>query len=286
MVLSGGWSDKGHASNTVPLSSSTHRASEGRRLRFRAREIVRETPRGEDVMQRLQQTADAVAIGHSVRSTTVLEPQDFASTSTTTRFAVRLFDLVVATVALVITLPLTLVIAVLVRLSSSGPVFYIGDRWGRHNTTYRMLKFRTMVEHADDTLGVILAGNPEVAAEYAEHFKVRNDPRITRVGSVLRRLSLDELPQLLNVLLGHMSIVGPRPKLLPEADRYGNALGVVLSVRPGMTGLWQVSGRNDLSYDERINLDLEYVSTRTLWRDIVICVKTGCAMLRPVSGAY
>jgi exopolysaccharide production protein ExoY len=164
-------------------------------------------------------------------------------------------------------------------------VFFRHERIGLSGRPFDCLKFRTMVVDADKRLAELLA-DPQRAKDFAEKHKLTDDPRITRVGTFLRKSNLDELPQLLNVLRGEMSIVGPRPIVLSEVPRYGAAMSPVLRVRPGLTGLWQVSGRNDLTYTERVVLDLRYVNHRSLRSDVAICARTAQTTARGNSGAY
>lgn len=143
-----------------------------------------------------------------------------------------------------------------------------------------------MVMKADEVLDALLANDEALRAEFEEKHKLTNDPRITRIGGLLRKTSLDELPQFWNILRGDMSVVGPRPLVSGETERYGPHLPLILSVRPGLTGLWQVSGRNDTTYEERIDLDRRYVLSRNLARDLLIIAKTVVVMLKPSNGAY
>jgi exopolysaccharide biosynthesis polyprenyl glycosylphosphotransferase len=182
----------------------------------------------------------------------------------------RVMDFVSSSIGLFFLSPLLALIAVLIRLDSPGPAFFASERWGKGGRRIQVWKFRTMVVGATH----LLSQDPELRARYGEDFKLRDDPRVTRVGRWLRRWSLDELPQLFNVLLGEMSLVGPRPKLIGEEERYGAMFGFVLSVPPRMTGLWQVSGRNDLSFEERVALDLDYVRRCSLWFDVKLLVQT------------
>lgn len=203
------------------------------------------------------------------------------------RLTVRTFDVVVALIGLVVLAPLMLLVAVAVMLDSPGPILYGSERIGHAKPTFRAWKFRSMRPDADDVLGEILAGDDDAWTEYETYHKLRHDPRLTRVGSVIRQTSLDELPQLFNILIGQMSVVGPRPKLAKDAESYGDALAPVLAVRPGLTGLWQISGRSDLPMAERVALDLRYVTTRTLRGDLAICVRTFIQLWQPGrNGAY
>jgi lipopolysaccharide/colanic/teichoic acid biosynthesis glycosyltransferase len=158
---------------------------------------------------------------------------------------------------------------------------------GRDYRSFGCIKFRTMRRDADRILSRLLSESPDLQEEFRNDFKLRNDPRITRLGRFLRRSSLDELPQFLNVLRGEMSLVGPRPIVRHELPRYGDRMEEVLAVRPGLTGLWQVSGRNNLSYDERVALDLRYARHRSVWMDLSIIARTIGVILDPRDrGAY
>jgi exopolysaccharide biosynthesis polyprenyl glycosylphosphotransferase len=189
--------------------------------------------------------------------------------------AKRIFDIAVSGVVLLLTLPLFLVIAGAIRLTSPGPVFYRQRRVGKQGHQFTLLKFRTMPPGADVMLDLLAAENEADGPL----FKIRNDPRISRVGGFLRRWSLDELPQLLNVLKGDMSIVGPRPPLPHEVTKYEDWHFDRLEVRPGITGLWQVSGRSELSFTEMVRLDLFYIENWSLAYDMFILIKTLPAVL-------
>lgn len=185
--------------------------------------------------------------------------------------AKRTFDITVAGILLVLLSPIFLVLALLVRVTSPGPVFYRQERIGLRGTTFNMLKFRSMKINADAELQSLLDAQGSSAKPL---FKVSNDPRITPVGRVLRKYSLDELPQLLNVIGGTMSLVGPRPQRAGEVALYDDAAHRRLYVSPGMSGLWQVSGRSNLTWEESIRLDLYYVENWSLMTDVVILFKT------------
>ena len=197
----------------------------------------------------------------------------------------RVLDLSVALLALLVTLPVFLVIALAIAVTSRGGVFYTQVRVGRGGQGFRCVKFRTMVRDADDRLHAVLASSHDAAAEYAQFAKLKSDPRVTKVGRLLRRWSLDELPQLLNVVLGHMSIVGPRPILFNETKRYSHHLSGYMSVRPGITGLWQVSGRCETTFARRVELDQAYIQSHSLREDLSIIGRTGLVMLKK-TGAY
>jgi len=186
----------------------------------------------------------------------------------------RGFDIFGALCAIVVLSPLLVLIALLVKLSDGGPIFYGHPRVGRGGRVFRCLKFRTMREDGDAVLAAYLRANPDARMEWETTRKLKNDPRVTPVGVVLRKLSLDELPQIFNILAGEMSIVGPRPVVKEELEKYGSAAVFYLKSRPGLTGLWQVSGRNDVSYDARVDFDRRYVENWSLVQDIRIIVKT------------
>jgi lipopolysaccharide/colanic/teichoic acid biosynthesis glycosyltransferase len=188
----------------------------------------------------------------------------------------RCLDVVGASALLLISSPLWLPIALAIKLEGSGPVFYRFQAVGLGGRLFEALKFRTMVVDADRRL----QADPGLWQEFQREYKLKADPRITRVGRWLRRLSLDELPQCLNVLRGEMSLVGPRPFAPYEAERYGSSLERRLDVKPGLTGLWQVSGRHEVTYEERVRLDLEYIDRWSLWLDLQILMRTLPAVLR------
>lgn len=199
----------------------------------------------------------------------------------------RAGDIIFSLSVLTLGAPIFIALALLVKASSKGPVFYVQKRIGRDYNTFGCIKFRTMRKDSDRHLHSLLNSSPELRKEFSRDFKLKNDPRITTLGKFLRRSSLDELPQFINVLRGEMSVVGPRPIVNAELSRYGRHMNEVLSVRPGMTGLWQVSGRNNLSYRQRVRLDLRYARTRHFLLDLKIVVQTIMVVLRPRDrGAY
>ena len=201
------------------------------------------------------------------------------------RLAKRLIDVVLSLALGIVTLPLVLLIVILIKLESRGPVFYRHTRIGRGQTKIEVWKFRSMVMNGDQVLLQYLAQHPELALEWERNQKLKDDPRVTRIGKFLRRTSLDELPQLWNVLKGEMSLVGPRPIIQEEVARYGDRFSLYTQVYPGLTGLWQVSGRNDTSYDERVRLDTYYVRNWSLWLDIYLLARTAGVVLAG-RGAY
>jgi exopolysaccharide production protein ExoY len=186
----------------------------------------------------------------------------------------RFIDISFACCSLAFFLPLFGLIALIIKLSDGGPIFYRHWRIGHARQSFECLKFRTMVMDGDQVLRSYLLSSNNASREWNETRKLKNDPRITAVGSVLRKLSLDELPQLINILRGDMSIVGPRPIVSDEVEMYGPHADLYFRARPGLTGLWQISGRNDKSYNERVQLDCSYVSGWSLGADLRIIVRT------------
>ncbi|HPQ16269.1 MAG TPA: sugar transferase, partial [Bryobacteraceae bacterium] len=175
----------------------------------------------------------------------------------------RVFDVIFALLLGLIALPAGLLIAAAIVIDSRGPVFFTHTRIGKGNRRFRLWKFRSMITNADEVLEEYLRAHPGMAVEWHLKHKLRNDPRVTRVGRFLRKTSLDELPQLWNVLRGDMSMVGPRPIVEAEIPKYGAAFALYSRVRPGLTGLWQVSGTNDTTYRERVELDSRYIRNWT-----------------------
>jgi Undecaprenyl-phosphate galactose phosphotransferase WbaP len=186
----------------------------------------------------------------------------------------RALDVIVASILLVLSLPVAAFVALTILLETRGPIFFGHVRIGKGGVPFRLMKFRSMVMDSEAVLTRHLEAHPDHRAEWLERHKLRDDPRVTRIGRVLRRLSLDELPQLINVLRGDMSMVGPRPIVAEEAPKYGSVFPLYTRVKPGLTGLWQVSDRRESSYRERIELDLKYIRTRTLAMDLVVLFKT------------
>jgi undecaprenyl-phosphate galactose phosphotransferase len=196
----------------------------------------------------------------------------------------RCFDLFVSITALIVGFPFLAVIALKV-LQTGRPIFYGHKRVGQDGETFKCYKFRTMAPNADKLLADLLASSPDARAEWARDFKLKDDPRITAIGHFLRKTSLDELPQLWNVLVGDMSLVGPRPVVTAELERYGTQVDYYLEAKPGITGLWQISGRNDVTYETRVYLDAWYVKNWSLFNDIVILFRTVKVIFRR-DGAY
>lgn len=182
----------------------------------------------------------------------------------------RVIDIVGSLVALVICAPLLFFVALLVKITSPGPCIFKQERLKQGGKRFNCLKFRTMIMNAREILHI----SPGMQQQFHARYKIHNDPRIIRVGRLLRVSSLDELPQLINVLKGEMSLVGPRPIVPQEIDKYGPFATKFLSIKPGLTGLWQVSGRNALSYEERVSLDMKYIDECSLWLDLKILFVT------------
>ncbi len=197
-----------------------------------------------------------------------------ACTSCLSRLAKRCCGFVIALILCVVLLPLGVMIALLIKLSSQGPVFYLSRRLGKDRRPIKVIKFRTMTLDADRNLEQLLSESPALTMEWREKRKLDSDPRITRVGKLLRRSSLDELPQLFNVLMGDMALVGPRPIVEEEIEKYGRHADLLFSVTPGITGLWQVSGRSELPYRKRVALDVYYITHWSFWLDTIIFLKT------------
>ncbi len=191
----------------------------------------------------------------------------------------RVVDLVLSGLAIIILSPVFIVTSIIIKLDSSGPVFYRHRRLGRNMRELRILKFRTMHRDADKRLKELLASDPALKQEFEEKFKLTNDPRVTRAGRFLRKFSIDELPQFFNIVAGQMSFVGPRPIVDEEVKYYKEHSLVMFRVPPGATGRWQVSGRNDTSYDSRVEMDTSYVQGWTFWEDLKIILKTPQAVL-------
>ena len=201
------------------------------------------------------------------------------------RLVKRAIDVVVTSAALIFAFPLFAFLAALVKLTSSGPMFYGHKRLGLQGLPFLAWKFRTMYSNGDAILKEHLANNPDAREEWDRDQKLRDDPRVTGVGKILRRLSLDELPQLWNVLKGDMSLVGPRPIVNAEIEKYGRVFHLYTGVKPGITGLWQVSGRNDTTYEQRVRLDQYYVRNWSPWLDVYILCKTVSVVITR-EGAY
>jgi len=199
------------------------------------------------------------------------------------RFVKFIFEFVSCLLIFIPLIILSLVLAVLIKIDSPGGVLYTQARIGRHKKPFQLIKFRTMVNNSQEVLEEMLK-DPEIKRQWKKYHKIENDRRITRIGKWIRKFSLDELPQLINILRGEMSLIGPRPYMQSEIDEVGEAADLIFAVRPGLTGWWQVNGRNDLSFDERTQLDLFYVYNWSLWLDLFIFIKTFWVMIFDRSG--
>lgn len=200
-------------------------------------------------------------------------------------FIKRFFEIIVIILILPVLIPLMLIIMVLIKTTSKGPVFYGHERVGKNGKKFKAWKFRSMVINSQEMLEEILATDPVRAAEWEKDRKFSDDPRITKIGKFLRKTSLDEIPQLFNIIAGEMSFVGPRPVTEGELCKYGKYANYVFSVTPGLSGMWQVSGRSDTGYEERITLDTYYIQNWSLWLDIWILIKTFWVVIKG-KGAY
>ena len=195
----------------------------------------------------------------------------------TYRFFKRFFDIFSSSIAIILLSPVFLILGIIVKCTSKGPVFYSHKRVGKNGKEIGVLKFRSMVKNADK---LIENFSDEQKAEFQKYYKLENDPRVTKIGKFLRKTSLDELPQILNIFAGSLSFVGPRPITQEETLLYKKDRDLLLSVKPGLTGLWAVSGRSTLTYEERIKLELKYVKECSLWFDAKIFFKTVIPVLR------
>lgn len=249
--------------------------------------------RSGDVEQRLEYDAASVSGAGNEEGIGELAVRRAPEPGTMPRFvagdrpigvAKRLFDIVGATAIGIVVSPLMLIIAVAIRANGS-PVFFSHTRIGRGHRPFRCYKFRSMVPDAEQVLTDLLQSDPRVLQEWRENHKLHNDPRVIRLGDFLRKTSLDELPQLWNVLKGDMSLVGPRPIVADEMERYGNKAQAYCSVRPGMTGLWQISGRNNVTYSRRVSLDMLYIRKQNLRVDCWVLWQTLFVVLGRI-GAY
>jgi len=193
----------------------------------------------------------------------------------------RLLDITLSSLFLLLSLPLFMVIAIAVKVTSPGPILFKQKRIGRGGKDFVIYKFRTMVQDAEKQL----QSSSDLKLRFEDNFKIKDDPRITPIGAVLRKTSLDETPQFINVIKGDISLVGPRAIVRGEVPRYGDAIGKVLAVPAGLSGWWQVRGRTDTTYAERVQMDLRYVDERSLWLDIKLIFETALSVLR-CRGAY
>ncbi len=197
----------------------------------------------------------------------------------------RLMDIAIIIVALPLILPVFIILMFLTKITSKGPIFYGHERVGKNGKPFKCLKFRSMNINSQEMLEKILATDPVRRAQWEKDRKFEDDPRVTKFGKFLRKTSLDELPQLINILIGQMSFIGPRPVTEPELEKYGKYKNYVLSVSPGLSGMWQISGRSDTGYEERIQFDTYYIQNWSIWLDIWILIKTFWVVLEG-KGAY
>ena len=251
-----------------------------RSIRREAEPLKAGRPHGRAANRRLHviDHGDPLAVGHLGKAGRVVQASPLRETMK------RVLDLVGAVFLGLVFSPLILAIVILLR-REGGPVIFRHRRVGRDGKAFDCLKFRSMVPDADRVLRELLEEHPELRAEWLQDHKLRHDPRVTAVGRFLRRTSLDELPQLWNVLRGEMSLVGPRPVIREELLRYGRCAGIYLSARPGVTGLWQVKGRTNTDYRRRVVLDVYYVRRHNLLLDLYILFKTTHVVLGG-NGAY
>jgi lipopolysaccharide/colanic/teichoic acid biosynthesis glycosyltransferase len=233
-------------------------------------------------------TADSQLIsGKVIRAVARRSFWPFVLSGINGEFSKRLFDVVFSLCVLIVFSPVYAILGLLIYISSPGPIFYVQERVGKNRQKFGCIKFRTMVLNADEVLLDIMETSPHLRQEFEDNFKLKQDPRITWIGHFLRITSLDEFPQFWNVLKGEMSVVGPRPLVVEELPKYGRYIDKVLTIKPGITGLWQVSGRNDIPYPKRIQIDVYYVNFKNLWMDLWIVLKTLKVVLFPKNnGAY
>lgn len=191
----------------------------------------------------------------------------------------RMFDIVLAMISIVLLMPIFLIIAIIIKFDSKGNIIFKHKRIGKNGQPIYLYKFRTMYTNSNEILEELLK-DPKIKKEWEENYKLTNDPRITKVGSFLRKSSLDELPQLLNILMGNMSFVGPRPLVEKEIEKYGKNKNKLLSVIPGLTGWWACNGRSCTTYEERIKLELYYVKNRSIKLDLKVIFKTFITVLK------
>lgn len=183
----------------------------------------------------------------------------------------RIIDVIISTIGLIVLSPIFLILAIIIKLDSKGPVFFAHTRYGKDGKKFKMYKFRTMYENAQDMINDF---TPEQMKEWKENFKLQNDPRITKVGKFLRKTSLDELPQIVNIIKGDLSIIGPRPVIEEELEKYGDNKDKFLSVTPGLTGYWQANGRSSTTYEQRMEMELYYIDNISPKLDVKIFFKT------------
>lgn len=230
-------------------------------------------------------TADEIEQEETYNTAKVIEistPNEKQNKKIIYKFFKRIIDIIGSLIGIIILIPTSLVIYIARKISKEddGPLFYEQLRYGKNNKVFRIYKFRSMCIGADKKLKEYLQENESARKEFEETHKLRDDPRITKIGNFLRKTSLDELPQMINILKGEMSFVGPRPIVEGEIDKYGDNREKFLSVKPGLTGYWQANGRSNTTYEERMNMELYYVDNCSLWLDIKIFFKTFVVVLK------
>ena len=199
----------------------------------------------------------------------------------------RSFDIIFALFVLTVFSPVYFILMALIAFNSQGPIFYVQQRVGKDHKLFKCIKFRTMVNNADEILETMMSNSAQMRQEFQDSYKLKRDPRITKIGKFLRLTSLDEFPQFWNVLKGDMSVVGPRPLVPEELPKYGRKINTVLQIKPGITGLWQVSGRNDIPYPKRVQIDVYYATSHNWLLDLWIIFKTINVIVFPHNnGAY
>lgn len=203
--------------------------------------------------------------------------KEFSKLNIYNRYTKRIMDIVISLIALIILSPVFLIIAISIKIESRGPVFFVHKRIGKNGKIMKMYKFRTMVPNAEE---LIKEFTQQQLKEFKENFKLENDPRITKVGKFLRKTSLDELPQLINILKGELSIIGPRPVIGEELEKYGENKSKFLSVTPGLTGYWAANGRSNTSYEQRMDMELYYIDNMSWKMDVKVFFKTIVSVLK------
>lgn len=230
------------------------------------------------------ETSEAVLIKNNEVETQV---QKRKSKKIIYRVIKRFVDIIGGLVGTIILIPMTIVLYIINKISkeNKGPLFYDQLRMGKNGKEFKLYKYRSMVIHADEKLWEYLNKNPEAKEEFCKYKKLQNDPRITKLGKFLRKTSLDEFPQFINVLKGEMSLVGPRPYLYREKEDMKEKYDEIIKIKPGLTGYWQVNGRSDVYFDDRLRMDMYYIENRTLWLDFKILISTILKVFTRKSGA-
>lgn len=216
-------------------------------------------------------------VAQNISNSTTKKCKEVLTKKTPYRIIKRTMDVVLSTIGLIVLLPIFAIIAIAIKIESKGPVFFKHTRIGEKGKIIKIYKFRTMVQNAEE---LIKSFTPEQMKEYKENYKLTNDPRITKVGNFLRKTSLDELPQLLNIIKGDLSIIGPRPVVQDELEKYGENKAKFLSVTPGLTGYWAANGRSNTTYEERMKMELYYVENISFKLDIEVFFKTIISVLK------